>query len=49
MVIKPHPLIAEQSPEWMETWRRLARERENVHLAVDANEDVMPYLLARTH
>lgn len=46
IVIKPHPLIAEQSPEWMETWRRLARECEDVHVAADANEDIMPYLQA---
>jgi len=46
IVIKPHPLVAEQSPEWMETWRGLVREHENVHLTADANEDVMPYLRA---
>ena len=46
IIIKPHPLIAEQSPEWMEIWRRLAREHEEVHLTTDANEDVMPYLRA---
>jgi CDP-glycerol glycerophosphotransferase (TagB/SpsB family) len=46
IMIKPHPLIAEQSPEWMETWRRLVRDHEDVHLATDANEDVMPYLRA---
>ncbi len=46
IIIKPHPLIAEQSPEWMGTWRRLAQEHENVYLTADANEDVMPYLQA---
>jgi CDP-glycerol glycerophosphotransferase (TagB/SpsB family) len=46
IIIKPHPLIAEQSPEWMETWRRLAHEHEDVHLVANANDDVMPYLRA---
>ncbi len=46
IIIKPHPLIAEQSPEWVETWRRLVRAHKDVHLAADANDDVMPYLRA---
>ena len=46
IIIKHHPLIAEQSPEWMETWRGLAREHEDVHLVANANDDVMPYLRA---
>jgi CDP-glycerol glycerophosphotransferase (TagB/SpsB family) len=46
IIIKPHPLIAEQSPEWMETWRRLVHEHEDIHLVADANDDVMPYLRA---
>jgi teichoic acid glycerol-phosphate transferase len=44
IIIKPHPLIAEQTPEWMEIWRRLVREHKDVHLAADPNDDVMPYL-----
>src|SRR5262249_4898373 len=46
IVIKPHPLIAEQSPEWMETWHRLVREQPDIHLVANANDDVMPYLRA---
>lgn len=46
IIIKPHPLIGNLFPQWMEQWRRLAGEEPDVHLVQDTHEDVMPYLQA---
>lgn len=46
IVIKPHPLIRELFPEWMETWRRLAQAEPAVYLVEETHADVMPYLKA---
>jgi hypothetical protein len=44
IVIKPHPVIASKSPEWMEWWRHAAAHDPHVHLVEQADNDVIPYL-----
>lgn len=46
LVIKPHPVIADRNPEWIETWRALAAREENVELVEDPSANIMPYLEA---
>jgi CDP-glycerol glycerophosphotransferase (TagB/SpsB family) len=46
IIIKPHPLIGNLFPQWMEEWRRLADEEPDVYLVQDTHNDVMPYLQA---
>jgi CDP-glycerol glycerophosphotransferase (TagB/SpsB family) len=46
LIIKPHPLIANVHPQWMEEWRRVAACEPHVYLVEDAHCDVMPYLKA---
>jgi hypothetical protein len=44
IVIKPHPVIATKSPEWMQWWRDAAAADPNVHLVEQVDQDVIPYL-----
>lgn len=46
IIIKPHPLIGNLFPQWVEEWRRLAEKDPDVHLVEDTHDDVMPYLQA---
>lgn len=46
VIIKPHPLTAEQGGPWMALWRRLAEADPHVHLVADPAADVVPYLQA---
>jgi tetratricopeptide (TPR) repeat protein len=46
LVIKPHPVIAARTPEWLTPWRALARSEPDVHLVEDPAADVMPLLKA---
>lgn len=46
IIIKPHPLIGNLFPQWMDEWRWLAEEDPDVHLVQDTHDDVMPYLQA---
>ena len=46
VVIKPHPVIAARSPEWLASWRALARSEPDVHLVEDPSADIMPLLKA---
>jgi CDP-glycerol glycerophosphotransferase (TagB/SpsB family) len=43
IVIKPHPVIPERSPAWMERWKRWASADALVRLAGDPSEDIYPY------
>lgn len=44
IIIKPHPLIAKQNPQWIEWWRAAAAIDPHVHLLQDLNADIMPFL-----
>jgi hypothetical protein len=44
VIIKPHPLIAAKSPEWIETWRKATQANPHVHLIEEADRDVVPFL-----
>ena len=44
IMIKPHPLIAKQNPQWVEWWRAAAAVDPHVHLLQDLNADIMPFL-----
>lgn len=44
VVIKPHPVTIAHRPEWLDTWRALARSDPRVHLRADPAADIMPYL-----
>jgi CDP-glycerol glycerophosphotransferase (TagB/SpsB family) len=46
IIIKPHPLIGNLFPQWMQQWQRLAAEEPDVHLVQDTHSDVMPFLKA---
>jgi tetratricopeptide (TPR) repeat protein len=46
IVIKPHPVTAAHTPDWLVTWRALAEAHAHVHLIDDIVADVMPYLMA---
>jgi CDP-glycerol glycerophosphotransferase (TagB/SpsB family) len=46
LIIKPHPLIGNVYPQWMQHWRGLAAAEPHVHLVEDTHTDVMPYLRA---
>jgi len=46
ILIKPHPVIGEWRPRWMERWARLARTHPGVHLVRDTHADIAPFLLA---
>ena len=46
VVIKPHPVSFHQTPQWLETWRKVADSNANVHLVDDAGADVIPWLRA---
>lgn len=46
LIIKPHPLLPEQFPEWAQMCRSLAARDPQVHWVEDAHEDVVPYLAA---
>jgi hypothetical protein len=46
IIIKPHPLIGNLFPQWLEQWQRLAAVEPDVHLVQDTHSDVMPYLQA---
>lgn len=44
IIIKPHPIIAEKFPDWMQVWRNHAQHDPHVHLIEDADRDVIPFL-----
>jgi CDP-glycerol glycerophosphotransferase (TagB/SpsB family) len=46
VIIKPHPVIGDWRPRWMESWARLAAELPGVHLVRNTHADVVPYMLA---
>jgi hypothetical protein len=46
LVIKPHPVIGDWRPRWMERWARLEARHPRVHLVRDTHAAVTPYLLA---
>ncbi len=46
IIIKPHPVIFERYPKWVQIWRNLERTNENVFFVDDPMADVVPYLKA---
>lgn len=40
IIIKPHPVIPERHPEWMEKFRRIAETSNNVHLIEDCHANI---------
>jgi len=44
LIIKPHPIIAEKFPDWMQIWRNQAQSDPHVHLIEDTDRDVIPFL-----
>ena len=43
IIIKPHPVIPERHPEWMEMWGRAAERHERVILVHDGHADIYQY------
>lgn len=46
IVIKPHPLIADAFPQWMQVWRTLSVNHPEIYLVEDTHCDVIPFLQA---
>ena len=46
VLIKPHPVIGDWRPRWMDAWARLEARHPRVHLVRDTHAAVAPYLLA---
>ena len=46
IIIKPHPVIFERQPNWVQNWRELQRNHENVYFVDDPAADIVPYLKA---
>ena len=44
ILIKPHPVIPERSPEWMTQWRDAARQISCVHLVEEAHTNVYEFM-----
>jgi len=43
VIIKPHPVIPEVHPEWMDMWRSATRRNERTLLIENADSSVFPY------
>ena len=46
IIIKPHPVLFQREPQWIETWRDLSHAHEGVFLVDDASADIAAYLLS---
>jgi hypothetical protein len=44
IIIKPHPVIPEKNPEWMDMWRNAANRNERTLLIEDTHSSVYQYL-----
>lgn len=46
IIIKPHPILFQREPEWVDTWRNLSQIREGVFLVDQSSADIASYLAA---
>jgi hypothetical protein len=40
VLIKPHPVTPDRNPEWMETWRRIAKRHPKVRLIEESHQNI---------
>jgi UDP-N-acetylglucosamine 2-epimerase len=45
ILIKPHPHTLISNPEWIQMWRQMSQQYENVVLVDPPGQDLIPYLL----